>query len=281
VNNLVKRALTGIVFVSVLLGAILISPWAFGALFLIITIFSTLEFYKLSEKEGIIPQKMMGLFLAASLFITNFLYAIGFLDDIRGLMLNVVAIFVVLIIELFKKTTNPFTNIAFTLLGLIYVALPFSLMCYIALFPGYDFYPDFNVATSYTPGLLIGFFVILWANDTGAYLIGSMIGKHKLFKRVSPNKSWEGSIGGALTSVLVGFGMSFLFDNFDRSHWLVMSGIIAVTGGLGDLVQSRLKRSINIKDSGNFLPGHGGFLDRFDATLLAAPFVLTYIMLSQ
>lgn len=274
-SNFAVRALTGVTFVLVLLGSIWIHPYALGGLFLLIACVAIIEFYGLVEKDGVEAQKPMGIVGTIILVAGNFAYATGLLPDLRWLILLLPLVFIVFIIELFKTTEKPFTNVAYTLLGLVYVALPFSLVIYLAMFPNQ------SLEAPYFPELLFGFFFILWANDTGAYLIGSQIGKRKLFERVSPNKSWEGSIGGALTAIGVAIACAQFFHKVSLLDWLALGVIIAVTGSLGDLVESRLKRSLKTKDSGNILPGHGGLLDRFDASLVSIPFVITYLVLTQ
>jgi phosphatidate cytidylyltransferase len=127
--------------------------------------------------------------------------------------------------------------------------------------------------------MVIGYLVILWLNDTGAYFIGSLLGKHRLFERISPKKSWEGSIGGAALSLITAWAVSLVFTDISLWKWLVMAGIISITGTLGDLVESMLKRSLDVKDSGSLLPGHGGILDRFDAVFLSVPFVFVFLSL--
>jgi phosphatidate cytidylyltransferase len=124
---------------------------------------------------------------------------------------------------------------------------------------------------------MLGFLLILWLNDTGAYLIGSWIGKHKLFERISPKKTWEGSMGGAFMALLTSWGMALLVKGIPLWQWISIGLIIVIFGTLGDLVESMLKRSLGIKDSGTILPGHGGILDRFDALLLAVPFVFVFL----
>jgi phosphatidate cytidylyltransferase len=126
-------------------------------------------------------------------------------------------------------------------------------------------------------GVVLGFLVILWLNDTGAYFVGSLIGKHKLFERISPGKTWEGSAGGAVFALLTAWGLSFIFKQLDALQWIFLAILIVISGTLGDLVESMLKRSLGIKDSGTILPGHGGLLDRFDAVFLSAPFVFVYL----
>jgi len=267
VNNFIKRTLTGTVFVAVLLGSTFWNQYSFAFLFLIVTILGVWEFYTLSEKGNNQPSKLIGTIAGAVLFISNALVCMDFFNY-KILLINIPIIFFIFIIELYSKAEKPFQNIAFTLLGIIYVALPFSLLNYITSYNG-----------TYNYQLLFGFFFILWSNDTGAYLSGSAIGKHKLFLRVSPGKSWEGSIGGAILSYIVAFIISGWYTNITRIDWMIIATILIVIGTFGDLVESLFKRSIDVKDSGNILPGHGGILDRFDSLILATPFVFTYLYL--
>ncbi len=266
-NNFFTRALTGAAFVTILIGSILFGANTFIALFLIITIIGVWEFYTLAEKGQNHPQKITGTLLSITLFLSNASVCIGYFDE-RILIINIPILFSIFIIELYLKDTNPFRNIAFTILGVIYVALPFSLLNYI-VFEG----------TFFDSEILLGFFLILWANDTGAYLAGLTMGKRKLFERISPKKTWEGSIGGAVFSFIVAFVVSKYLSDLRLIDWMVIAFILVVIGTLGDLVESLYKRSKNVKDSGNILPGHGGILDRFDSLLLSTPFVFSYLML--
>jgi phosphatidate cytidylyltransferase len=266
-NNFVKRTLTAAVFVVVLLGCTFWNQKAFSILFFVITILGVWEFYVLAEKGGSQPQKVVGTLAGVFLFVSNALVSAG-LFDTRILIINIPMVFIVFILELYTKAGDPFKNIAFTLLGLFYVALPFSLLNYITCY---------NNIYSYE--LLFGFLFILWSNDTGAYLTGSAIGKNKLFARVSPGKSWEGSIGGAVLSYVVAFIISGWYTSVTRFDWMVIATILIVIGTLGDLVESLFKRSLHVKDSGTLLPGHGGILDRFDSLILATPFVFAYLYL--
>lgn len=172
-------------------------------------------------------------------------------------------------VELFQKSTHPFENIAQLLLGYIYTSLPFSMFVGLGYMQG----------TEYSYQLPLGILFLIWANDTGAYLIGITFGKNRLFERISPKKSWEGFIGGGLFSLLFAYLISSYFQIISSSHWLVISVIVVLAGTLGDLVESMFKRSKEIKDSGTILPGHGGVLDRFDALLLVAPIVYCYLRL--
>jgi phosphatidate cytidylyltransferase len=174
----------------------------------------------------------------------------------------------VFIVELYRNKPSPFENIALTLLGILYIVLPFGLLNFL-------FIPGLN----HVYILLLCYFAILWINDTFAYLFGRTFGKHRLFERISPKKSWEGSIGGALTSIFAAWLISSLENSLPFMHWLAIAAIIVIAGALGDLIESMLKRSLNCKDSGTLLPGHGGILDRFDAVFISAPLIFVYIQL--
>ncbi len=266
-KNFFQRALTATGFVGLLL-LCTYKYVLFIPLFLVITLLGTWEFYTLSEKDGANkPQKVLGTVTAGVIFLSNAIYCMTQVN-MRILLLMLPFIFLIFICELYREKEKPFQNIAFTILGVIYVAVPLSLLNYILTCKG-----------NYSPQILYGFFFILWSNDTGAYITGSLIGKHKLFPRVSPGKSWEGSIGGAIISYLVAFLISQWFTIVSLKDWMVIATILVVIGTLGDLVESLYKRSINVKDSGTILPGHGGILDRFDSLLMATPFVFTYLYL--
>ncbi len=228
------------------------------------------EFYNLTKKDNIQSQPILGLAIGVFLFVANFLIATNRVSS--KLMIVIIPLIALLpVAELYRKKERPFANIAYTVLGVLYVAMPFSLLNYVVHPP---------MATGeFRPEILLGFIFMIWASDTGAYFSGSMLGKRKLFKRISPKKSWEGSIGGALFAMAVAFGISQYYDIIDIVQWLTISIIAVVMGTYGDLTESLFKRSINIKDSGNILPGHGGMLDRFDSLLLSAPIVYAYIEL--
>lgn len=225
----------------------------------------TWEFYTLLEKTGNHPQKFIGTVTGGFLFATFAWTRISTVNS-QILLTNVAVVFIIFIVELFSNSSNPFANIAFTILGLVYVALPFSLLNFITSF-----------TNSYSYQLLFGFFFILWSNDTGAYLAGSAFGKHKLFLRISPGKTWEGAIGGAIAAYAIAYIISRWYNDITLFDWMVITTILIVIGTFGDLVESLLKRSIDVKDSGNILPGHGGILDRFDSLMLATPFVFIYL----
>lgn len=266
-NNFVKRSLTAVVFVALLLGCTFWNQLSFTLLFFTITTVGIWEFYSLAEKGNNHPQKITGTFAAVIMYTSTAVVSMDIMDA-RFLLINIAVVFLIFIIELFSTAEHPFANIAFTLLGLIYVALPFSLL---------NFITSYNGAYNYQ--ILFGLFFILWSNDTGAYLVGSVIGKHKLFPRVSPGKTWEGSVGGAVMSYIVAYVISEWYTVINPFDWMIIATILIVIGSLGDLVESLFKRSIGVKDSGNILPGHGGILDRFDSLILATPFVFVYLYL--
>lgn len=266
-NNFFKRTLTAGAFVAVLLGATWFNQLSFSLLFLVITILGLWEFYTLSEKGGSSPQKIAGTIAGAFLFISNYWVVAGN-HSLRMLVVNIPVLFLIFILELFRKKEKPFENIALTFLGIIYVAFPFSLLHHILTIGG-----------NYSYEILFGCWFILWSNDSGAYLAGSAFGKNKLFPRVSPGKSWEGSIGGAIIAYIITWIISGWYTGISRTDWYVIASILIVIGTLGDLVESLYKRSLNVKDSGTLLPGHGGILDRFDSLLMAVPFVFTYLYL--
>ena len=176
-------------------------------------------------------------------------------------------IFLSFIYELYTNSEKPFVNVAFIVLGMVYIGVPFSLLDFIA-FDGEHFYAD----------TVFGLLLMNWANDSGAYFAGSRFGKHLLFPRISPKKTWEGMIGGITVTFLLTFALDALFDELRLVDWMVLAAIVIIFGSLGDLVESMLKRSVQVKDSGSLLPGHGGLLDRFDAFIFLLPFATAYIL---
>ena len=265
-NNLGQRLLTAVVGAAVIIGAIYFNAWAYFAIFCIICVMTQWEFYKLVGLDGMIPLKTWGTFCGFVLFALTFLDSQQLIKPEVYFVLFPLFSFI-FFIKLYKKDEKkPFTNIAFTFLGIIYVALPFSLLHFVVFSPGY-----------YSWQILIGCLLLQWSSDVGAYFAGVSFGKTKLFERVSPKKSWEGSIGGTLLALLMAFGLSHFFEDLLLWQWLCIAGIIVIAGTYGDLVESLFKRSIEIKDSGASIPGHGGFLDRFDSLLLSAPFIIAFL----
>ena len=192
------------------------------------------------------------------------------LSSLRSIRRLSIFPFFIFIRELFRNAGNPIHNIGSSLLGVLYISLP--LFCfYLISFQG--------LLENYQYQCILGYFFILWANDIGAYFAGTYFGKHKLFERISPKKTWEGFFGGALFALIITLIISYYFNNFSLIQWIIVSSIIIVTGTLGDLVESMFKRSAFLKDSGESIPGHGGFLDRFDSLFISAPFVFFYLQM--
>jgi len=263
------RAITAFFFTLVMLASIFLGAYTFTIFYLVLSLLSLIEFYKLIKTSGLKPQVGIGLLTSGVIFLI--LASHFFLKfETRYLLLSIPLVFSVFISELYKKEASPFGDISYTIIGLVYVTVPFCF--FYAL--GFAFSDD-----GYNFHLPLAFLLMLWASDTGAFLFGRKLGKTKLFERHSPKKSWEGFFGGVFTSVLVAVIISLFFKEISMVVWIGMAVLVVTFGTLGDLVESMLKRSLNVKDSGNLLPGHGGLLDRFDGLLVAAPLVFTYLYL--
>lgn len=276
-SELQKRILTAIAGIGVFAFCIFYNSYTYFGLFLVLSSFCLWEFYctlKRSNKEGLnvslFPSFILHIIYYASFF---FLYCDCilsgqfFIPANSAILIFVLGVFILVIIELFKKSENPFLNIGMSVLGFVYITFPFAIMHFIA------------IKDTYEPWKIMSIFIIIWSNDTFAYFSGRLMGKHKLFERLSPKKTWEGFIGGMLFSLVAAYILYQFLGIYSLTIWLLLSLIISVFGTLGDLVESMLKRSLQIKDSGGSLPGHGGFLDRFDSFIFALPFVYALLYL--
>ncbi len=266
-KDILIRSITGAGLVLAIVGGILLGNVYFASLFLIITILGTFEFYNMLADSKYNPQKFFGTSISGILYILLVLVSLKILEP-QYLTLVVVLFFIIPIRELYRKNESPIPNIALTIFGVLYVGLSFGLVNFL--------FSDSNTDNYH---FILAFFVILWTSDSMAYLTGVSIGKHKLFKRISPNKSWEGFFGGLVGAMVVGYIFSLFYNDFNTIEWLGYALFVCIAGVYGDLIQSSFKRSLNLKDSGNILPGHGGILDRFDAVLLAIPVAIAYVML--
>lgn len=260
------RAITAFFFTLIMLSSIFLGAYTFSAFYLLLSSLALVEFYKMVKIGGAKPHQLFGVLSAIILFSTT-IYSLIFSFELKYALLIIPLLFLIFIAELYRKNTSPFSHISYTLIGLIYVTIPF---CF---FYGLGFLKE----GTYSFHLPLAFLLMLWANDTGAYLFGMKLGKHKLFERHSPKKSWEGFFGGIFTGIVVAIILSYQFTEIQATIWVVMAIIISCFGTLGDLVESMLKRSLNVKDSGTFMPGHGGFLDRFDGLLISAPLVYVFL----
>lgn len=264
IKTLLIRSASGLVYITLIIGAILLGGIYFKIIFGLLAILTVYEFHTLTNKqENINALPILGAICAAVAFAVvsyykqpSWLYIGVFLMCFILMCLIICAV-----IEMFRKTPNPINNVAYTIFGQIYIVLPFSLMAYIL---------------SYNKKLLLAVFVIIWVNDTFAYLTGSLIGKHKLSPKISPNKSWEGLIGGLVgtwgAALLIYWLEAYAKNSyipFTATQWLALGTAIMIFGTLGDLFESMIKRTVGVKDSGNIMPGHGGLLDRLDSVLFA------------
>ncbi len=260
-KNFIQRVLTGIIFVGAVAGSIFIHPIAFFLVCLLVAVLGMLELRKLLELKYGHLNIFASLLLGLSFQILVFLDTQGIIES-NWYVVLMPMIWLPFVYELFKGGENPFQRIALTLMIPIYVSLPLSFLFLTGCING-----------TFQASILIGFFVLVWCNDSGAYLVGVTMGKHKLFERISPKKTWEGFIGGVIFTLVAAYFIHTLTDTSSLYVWMGAGLIVSIFGTIGDLVESMLKRNVGIKDSGSILPGHGGVLDRFDAVLFAAPMV--------
>lgn len=267
-NNFTQRSLTGSLLIAFVVTCILSGRHGFIFLLVLINTLGIFEFYRLFKSEAGNPIILPGSLLSVSLLLTISLVAAG-MTGWRIILINIPLSFIVYIKALYSSEQKPFHAIALTFMGIFYITIPLSLLACTAFLPFGD--------GIYHPMIVLGYFFIVWASDSGAYATGKLIGRNPLFKRISPNKTREGSIGGAISAILMAVIFSQFNSDLNLRGWIIMALVVIIFGTFGDLFKSMLKRSMNIKDSGRILPGHGGILDRFDSTLGAAPFVFIYL----
>lgn len=271
-RDLIKRTITGIGIVVFILGGLWMHYTSFFVVGLVIILGSLHEYYKLIRLMGGSVNEAVGLIAALLFYCLSTLVAAGEIDG-RLLTLTIPVFTVAMVLVLYGKGDKPFESLAYTFFPMLYVVVPISLFPFSA-FSQEGFLPFIvDDAVMFSPGLVVGFFIIMWANDTGAYLVGSLLGRHRLMERISPKKSWEGFIGGALLALVVAWRVAVWIEIVNPVGWYVTALVISVIGTFGDLFESLLKRRAGVKDSGSIMPGHGGFLDRFDSTLLSFPIV--------
>jgi phosphatidate cytidylyltransferase len=277
-NIFFRRTLTGIWIVVFIIGGFWLHPVSFFITGLVLLTGTQYEYFMMIRNTGIKAQVFSGLAISVSMYIVATLTASGFISPEWFLLFIPMVIFVILA-ELYRKQERPFDSVAHTVFSVLYTAVPFSMFPFAAfsqkgitsLLP--------HPKLIFSPGIILGFFFLLWANDTGAYLSGVLVGKHRLLERISPKKTWEGFFGGMATAVVVAWLLSGWIGVVDSARWIVIAVIVSIAGTYGDLAESMLKRSIGVKDSGNVMPGHGGFLDRFDSAIISFPLVYLFISL--
>jgi phosphatidate cytidylyltransferase len=271
-STLITRTLTAIFFVVIILAALLLHHIVFCLVFYLFMLAALAETYKMLGNQHQKAQVGFGLIAGSIIFILAHLVS----RDIAGIgiYLLVVPLFMAFfLIEIFKKNAAKHRSVELTMFGIIYVTIPFAM---------FNFLGTSDIWLSDSKNFfLIGFFLILWANDTGAYLIGSLAGKHPFAENISPNKTIEGTLGGVVVAALAAFLLSQFSSSISFLSWLALGVIIAVSGTYGDLAESMFKRRAGVKDSGNIMPGHGGVLDRFDSFIFAVPAAFTYIQILE
>lgn len=276
-KNLIVRSITGIFFVAAIVVCFM-KPFAMEFLFALITGLSIWEYCGLvNNVKGVQVNRLISTIAGVYFFLAVGSFCSGIVPTAAVFIPYLLTVVYLFISELYAKTENAINDWAYTMLGQMYIALPFSTINVLA----FNATADGNIAFNNMVPLCV--FVFLWANDTGAYCAGSLLGKHKLFPRISPGKSWEGSIGGAIIVLAVAFGIGQYENGLDSQtgltvlQWMGLGLVVVMFGTWGDLVESLFKRTLGIKDSGNILPGHGGMLDRFDSSLMAMPAAVAYL----
>lgn len=280
-TNMTVRAFTGVLFVTIMVTCFF-QPIAMVFLFALITCLSLWEYSGLVNNiEDVTINRFISTVAGVYLFLAISAINSGFVQTNAVFMPYLLTIIYLLVSELYTKNKNAVHDLSYTMLGQMYVALPLSIINVLAFRTA----TDGNIHFYYL--LPLSVFIFLWTNDTGAYCVGSLFGKHKLFPRISPAKSWEGSIGGGVLVLVAAFLVSLLDQNhgnlsgLNTLQWLGLGLVVTIFGTWGDLVESLIKRTLGIKDSGTILPGHGGMLDRFDSSLLAIPASAVYIYTIQ
>ena len=259
-KNLIQRTLTGIIFVAVIIASICIHPLIFTGVFSVVVGFLIHEFYSMSKYEGKMWQRCLGIFAGMFLFVSSCLYA-GNFTGYEIFIPYILLVITLLVSGLYTRNANPVAQWGVILFGQCYCSGLLSLLPFI----------PYSMSPFYDPLPVLMIFVIIWLNDTGAYLIGSWKGKRRLFPRISPLKSWEGFFGGLTVVIIASMIFSCFYSGIPWYLLLAFTVITVIFATLGDLLESLIKRTYGIKDSGNILPGHGGVFDRFDSIILAAP----------
>lgn len=267
-KNLIQRALTGALYIAVILGGILINDITLGALLSLLAILGIMEFNRLGRNINPSPSSWANLMdIICGVALINAVWWEVFHRVPYGIAAYLLCLLIRTVSALYTPASQPLAQLRHSALGQLWIAFPLALTAAIY---------------SYSPAWVLAMFIFIWINDTGAYLVGSSIGRHRLFESISPKKSWEGFWGGLVFNVAASFAMSCLWpDYFDApiGFLTAMAAVVTVFSTWGDLMESMVKRTIKVKDSGALLPGHGGILDRIDSLLLVAPAILCMLIL--
>ena len=278
-KNLIIRSISGIIFLAIMIVGMVFRPDAFIFLFTLITGMTIWEYTGLvNELEDVTINRFISTIAGMYFFLAVAAFRIGLADNFVIFVPYILSIVYLFISELYTNNKNAINDWAYTMLAQLYIAMPFSLINVLA----FEISPD-GMTHHFDKLLPLSIFIFLWINDTGAYCSGSLFGKHKLFPRISPGKTWEGSIGGGIFVLIAAAIISYFANNGASAHslnvieWMGLGLTVVFFGTWGDLVESLFKRTLGIKDSGNIMPGHGGMLDRFDSSLMAIPASVVYL----
>lgn len=253
------------------MGGILINQYSYLIVFSIITTLALYEFYGLLSKAGKVPiNKALNTIGGLCLFISAYFFFSSTSQSLILLVPYAIYLLILFISELYTKHPNPILSLSYAVLGQMYIAIPLSLLNFLAF--GYK-----GLTGTYHYAFLLALFIFIWANDSFAYLTGSLFGKHRLFERISPKKSWEGFIGGASFSIIASIIYSQFYTELPMWAWIGFAIVTISAGTLGDLIESLIKRTLDVKDSGDLLPGHGGILDRIDSVIFSIPAQFVYL----
>lgn len=266
-KNFITRSLSALIYTVVIVSSVLFGPRTYELLIVLVSFVCFFEFQRMLKykNKGLL---LVGLLINLGLMVQAFSIYTGELKDI-GVIMALLLGSIAFIIELFSHKSDPYNELGKLFLNLAYISIPFALAIRI----------PFMSDGEYKPEIVLGIFLLIWANDTFAYLTGMAFGKHKLIERISPKKTIEGFIGGLVLTYVAGFLFSEFTEVLSRADWFIITNIIGIFGVTGDLVESMFKRKAGIKDSGNIMPGHGGFLDRFDSFIFSVPFIFVYLQL--
>jgi len=269
-KNLGIRILTGAIFVAILIGGMILNQYSFLIVFSLITVFALLEFYGLLQKAvNADISKYLNTLGGLLMFVGGYLYFSTSGSFFIFFVPYVIYLLSLFIAELFLKRKNPIMSLGYALLGQVYIALPLTLLNYLAFI--------YEANGIYHYAIILSLFIFIWVNDSFAYLSGSLLGKHRMFERISPKKSWEGFIGGVVFTVIAAIIYAHFYTQLSLTIWVGFAIVTIIFGTLGDLIESLIKRTLDVKDSGNMLPGHGGLLDRIDSIIFAIPAQFVYV----
>ncbi len=267
-ENLIRRSLTSIIFITLFLGGIFLGKVSFIVLCFLIMIGCLWEFYAFFEESPHPPMKIRGFLISIVIFSLTAFYALS-MSRLPLFSILAPVLFLFPVSTLFLQKKEVLISSAITLWGIFYCVIPVSMFLWIG-FIGNHLYRNH---------LLLGPIFFIWVNDTGAYIFGNIFGKRLIFEKVSPGKTWEGFFGGTIFTLILGYFIGNYFHELSRLQWIALASIVVVAGTLGDFVESLYKRELGIKDSGKIFPGHGGMLDRFDSFLMTAPFIYFFLTL--